>query len=168
MYFSYRCYSSIEVQLLALWLSFSASVYSECLNFDHHQIHLSTLALLFHNCTCFVQLESELYSLAQLFCNSYFARCLMFTHDAIVFKSQPRVRPRSLSEDCQNQIFVNKKRLARLSDVPCQFSFPRQRSILPCSSGTYSRQPGVNKMARMSTRSSPPETKTSLYGQGNL
>ena len=119
--------------MLELWSASDSSLHS---------------ALLFHNCTCFVKLRSELYSLEQLFWNPYFARSLMFSHDWIVFKSQPRVRPRSLSEACQNQIFVNEKRLARLSYGPCQPSSPRQRSILPCSSGTYSRQPRVNKMAR--------------------
>lgn len=60
------------------------------------------------------------------------------------------------------------KSLARLSDAPHQPSSPRQRGILPCSSGAYSRQPGVNRIARRSARSGPLEAKKSLYNQGNL
>lgn len=88
---------------MALWPNFSVSSCSECLNFDQHQIHLSTFALLFHNCTCFVQLGSELYSLEQLFWNPDFARSLMSTHDAIVFKYHLRVTLRNLSEAFQNK-----------------------------------------------------------------
>lgn len=150
---------------MALWPNFLVSMCSECLNFDQHQIHLSTLALIFRNCTCSVQLGSELYSLEQLFWNPYFARSLMFTHDAMVFKSQLRVTPRNLSGAFQNQILVNKK-LARLSVAPCQPSFPRQRDILHYSFGTCSRQPEVTMMARRSTRSGPLETRNLCIAKG--
>lgn len=70
LHFSYRCRSSIEIHALALWPSFSDGLCSERLNFDQHQIPLSTLALLFYNCTCFVQLGSESPSLDWLLCKS--------------------------------------------------------------------------------------------------
>lgn len=45
-------------QLLALWPNFSVSMCSECLNFDQHQIHLSTLP-------CFFIIALALWSLGQ-------------------------------------------------------------------------------------------------------
>lgn len=97
----------------------------------------------------------------------HFSRSFMFTQAAIVFKFQLRVRARSLSEACQNQTLVNEKSVARLSDAPCWPSSLRQGGILPCSSGTYCRQQGVNKIARRSTRSGSLEIRN-LYNQGNL
>lgn len=93
----------------------------------------------------------------------------MFTHAAIVFKFLLRVRARGLSEACQNQTLVNEERsLARLSDAPHQPSSFSQKGILPCSSGTYSRQLGVNRMARRSARSGLCGNKKSLQPRESL
>lgn len=166
--FSNRCCSSVGVQLLALWPNFSVSMCPECLNFDQHQIHLSTPALLFHNCTYFVPLGSELYSLEQLFWNPYFARSFMCSHDANVFKSQPRVRPRSLSEACQNQILVNEKRLASLSDAPCQPFFPRQRGSLSAPLGPTPDRQGSTRQPEGPPGQALQKQEISVQPRGSL
>lgn len=140
-------------------------MYSEYLNFDQCQIHLSTLALLFPNCPCFLQLSQNYTHWIGYFGNSHFSRSSMFTQAATVFKFQLRVRARNLSEACQNPTLVNEeKSLSRLSDAPCWPSCLSREASFPAPWGTYCRQLGVHKIARRSTELGPLEIRN-LYNQ---